>query len=126
MYASHNTRTGRPCWKTLIGPIQTDRQIQTDADRYRQIQTEGRTNWWIDLFDHQSIAGIITPSRPIMWANRSGYQDMLSNHKNPTWKTEASIPPEAMMHFPLFHISPPLFPKNFSDSVEKFPNFTFS
>src|SRR6218665_489109 len=30
-------------------------------------------------------------------------------------------PSEAMMHFPLFHISP-----LFSDSVENFPNFTFS
>ena len=37
-----------------------------------------------------------------------------------------SIPPEAMMHFhPCFRF-PPLFPNKFSDSVEKFPNFTFS
>ena len=37
----------------------------------------------------------------------------------------ASIHPEAMMHFsPVFRF--PLFTKNFSDSVENFPNFTFS
>src|SRR6218665_2163550 len=34
-------------------------------------------------------------------------------------------PLEAMMHFPLFQISP-LFPKKFSGYMENFPNFTFS
>ena len=39
-------------------------------------------------------------------------------------QTGASIPPEAMVHFPLFQI-PPIFEK-FSDSVENFQNFSFS
>ena len=40
--------------------------------------------------------------------------------------TGASIPPEAMMHFPPIQISP-LFPKKISASyVENFSNFTFS
>src|SRR6218665_2735524 len=34
-------------------------------------------------------------------------------------------PTEAMMHFPLFQISP-LFAKKFRHSVENFPDFTFS
>jgi len=34
-------------------------------------------------------------------------------------------PPEAMMHFPPVSDFPP-FPKHFSDSVDNFPNFTFS
>jgi len=34
-------------------------------------------------------------------------------------------PPEAMMHFPLFQISPN-FPKKLSDCVVNFPNLTFS
>src|SRR6218665_435344 len=34
-------------------------------------------------------------------------------------------PPEAMMHFPPVSDFP-LFPKHFSDSVDNFPNFTFS
>ena len=34
-------------------------------------------------------------------------------------------PPEVKMHFPLVSKFP-LFPKNFSDSVENFPDFTFS
>src|SRR6218665_2909362 len=37
---------------------------------------------------------------------------------------EASIPPEAMIHFPPFQIPP--VSENFSDSVENFPNCTFS
>ena len=42
------------------------------------------------------------------------------------WKSSwpgASIPPEAMMHFPSVSYFP-LFSKEFSDSVENFPNFT--
>ena len=37
----------------------------------------------------------------------------------------ASIPPETMMHFPLFQISPPISEK-FSDFLNFFYNFTFS
>src|SRR6218665_1432506 len=37
-----------------------------------------------------------------------------------------SIPSEAMMHLPPVSDSPTLFPKMFTDSVENFPNFTFS
>src|SRR6218665_3937451 len=45
--------------------------------------------------------------------------------KNST-QSAASIPSEAMIHFPLFQIFPPSISENLLDSVENFPNFTFS